>query len=197
MFRTRYVCLVLLLAAALMPINLMGHSTNSGTRNQTVRNFDTQKLLNGFTHAAFAAENADVHATKRISFAELEKYQSILVTADDGVSKTNYEGVPLRVLISELAPDADLDTAIGWKTLAQRKLVAEVTGDDGYPGLVTALEIAKNKDGDRYILATKCDGKQIESGPQLICKMDSAKTRWVRDVVQLRIVEVPLAEKND
>lgn len=192
MFRTRYVCLILLLAAALLPVNLMGHATNLKKENQSAKILDTQKLLAGFAHAAFAADNGDVRASKAISFSELEKYKSIIVTADDGVP---YEGVPLRVLVSELIPDADFDTAKGRKALAQKKLVAELSGDDGYPGLVTALEIAVNKGGDQFILATKCDGKQIAGGPQLICKLDDAKTRWVPEVVQLRIIEVPNPEK--
>lgn len=197
MFRTRYVCLILLLAAALLPVNLMGHSTNLNLDSQAAQKFDTQKLLAGFTHAAFAAENGDVRASKAISFSELEKYKSITVTADDGGADVKYEGVPLRALIPELMPDADFDSMKGRKALSQKKLVAELTGDDGYPGLVTTLDIATNKDGDRFILATKRDGKQIDGGPQLICRLDTARTRWVREVVQLRIVEVPDAEKTE
>lgn len=65
-----------------------------------------------------------------------------------------------------------------------------VIGDDGYPGVVTLLEIAMNKSGDKFILATKCDGKPFENAPQLIVKNDEVRTRWVHKVVRFEVKEV-------
>ena len=77
-----------------------------------------------------------------------------------------------------------------WKALAKKELVMEVLGDDGYPGLVTAAEVAINESGDRYILATEENGKPIANGVRMICKLDEFHVRWVHSIVSLRIATI-------
>jgi hypothetical protein len=168
-----------LLAAAILPINLMAHSSSP------------HAIWNGHGHSAFASESAKLPLCKTVSFADLRAYKTVPVFVEEDGTTVKYEGVPLRTLFCELNVDSHLDTLKGWKSLAGKKIVTELTGDDGYPGLVTAEEIAGDKEGDRFILATRRDGEEIEGGPQLICKLDPDKTRWVKEVVQLRIVAVP------
>lgn len=124
-----------------------------------------------------------------ISLQALEKYETITVSADDNGVQKKYEGVPLRSIIAA-TKDFDMDSMEGWKKIARWKLVVVVIGDDGYPGVVTLLEIAMNKSGDKFILATKCDGKAFENAPQLIVKNDEARTRWVRKVVRFEVKQV-------
>lgn len=130
-------------------------------------------------------------ACKPISQKSLEKYKSISISVDDKGQAVKFDGVPLRVLLAEMMPEMAMETMKECNSLARRALVMEAIGDDGYPGMVTTLEVAMNKSGDRYIIATHRDGKPIESGPQLVCRLDEAHTRWVRSVVRLRIAEVP------
>jgi hypothetical protein len=130
---------------------------------------------------------------KEISMKNLEKYAAIEVSVEnshasgDGKKSDIYLGVPLRTILSDMVPELKLEAMPEWKSAARRELVLEVKGSDGYPGLVTVAELAINKDGDRFLLATHRDGKLLENGPQLICKMDQARVRWIREVVSLRV----------
>ena len=139
---------------------------------------------------------SDVPVTRAISRdAMLKSYKPLTVTVDEDGKKVKYTGVPLRVVFQEMLPEYKLQSMPQWKELARKNLVVEVVGSDGYPGLVTALELAMNADGDRFILATDRNGKPNEKGVQLICKMDQAHVRWVREIVSLRVVAVPAATK--
>ncbi len=130
--------------------------------------------------------------SKAVSMKSLADYKTISITIkDDKNKKIKYSGVPLRTLFKEMVPDIKMDTMPDWKALSRQELVMEVKGDDGYPGLVTAIELATNPEGDRFVLATTCDGKPIEKGLQLICKTDEYHVRWVRQVVNLRVVALP------
>ena len=131
---------------------------------------------------------------KDVSMSALGKYGSIDISVQDPTTDGNdkkeikYTGVPLKTILSEMVPDIKLESMPEIKTAAKRELVVEVKGADGYPALIPVADIILNRLGDRFLLATHKDGKLIESGPQLICKMDQAKTRWVREVVSLRVV---------
>ena len=127
--------------------------------------------------------------------AMLKSYKPITVTVEEDGKKVKYTGVPLRVVFADMLPEYKIQSMPQWKELARKNLVVEVVGSDGYPGLVTALELAMNADGDRFILATDRNGKPNEKGVQLICKMDQAHVRWVREIVSLRVVAVPAATK--
>ncbi len=128
--------------------------------------------------------------SKSISIQLLEKYQPITVSVEESGKEVKYMGVPLRALLAEMLPDVKIDLMPEWKALNRQELVMEVFGKDGYVGIVTATDMAINKTGDRFLLATRKDGKAIESGVQLICKMDEARVRWIRSVVLLRLVSV-------
>jgi hypothetical protein len=132
----------------------------------------------------------ELPVSKAISPENLKKYEQISITVETEGKKIKYSGVPLRVILGEMMPELNLTEMPGWKALSKQELVMEVLGSDGYPGLVTGTELAINKSGDRYLLATERDGKPNESGIQLICRMDEARTRWVREVVSLRVVTV-------
>jgi hypothetical protein len=138
-----------------------------------------------------AVTQTQLPVSKTISLKALEKYTSISVTVEEEGKEVKYTGVPLRTLLSEMIPELKLDTMPGWKALSRQELVMEVKGDDGYPGLVPAIDVAINKSGDRFVLATHKDGKPIEAGVHLICKMDEARTRWVRQAVSVRVVALP------
>jgi hypothetical protein len=127
---------------------------------------------------------------KAISSDALKKYEQVSITVEADGKKVSYSGVPLRAILADMVPELNLNDMPGWKSLSKQELVMEVLGSDGYPGLVTGTEIAINKPGDRFLLATKRDGQPNESGIQLICRMDEARTRWVREVVSLRVVTV-------
>jgi hypothetical protein len=144
---------------------------------------------------AYAREKARTVPTKlpvskKISLKALEQYKSITVTVEEDGKKATYVGVPLRVMLAEMLPELGLESMPGWHALSEQELVIEVKGDDGYPGLVTATEVAINKTGDRFLLATQKDGKPFKSAVQLICKMDESRTRCVRQIVSLRVVSV-------
>ncbi len=124
-----------------------------------------------------------------ISPAILEKYSTVTVTVNEDGKDKEFKGVPLRLLLSEMMPGS-LASMPNWKNLARQELVLEVKGDDGYPGLVTAAEVAINESGDRYILATKENGKPIDSGVRMICKLDEHHVRWVHSIVSLRLAGV-------
>jgi hypothetical protein len=131
---------------------------------------------------------------KDISMSALEKYGSIDISVQDPKAEGDdkkemkYSGIPLRTILSEMVPDLKLESMPEIKTAAKRELVLEVKGADGYPALIPVADIAINRQGDRFVLATHVDGKLMQSGPQLICKTDQAKTRWVHEVVSLRVV---------
>jgi hypothetical protein len=138
------------------------------------------------------AEEATIQilANKTISKETLSKFKTISVKFEQDGKEVTYTGVPLRTLLSDSLPDLKLDSMPEWKDLARREVIMEVRGEDGYPGLVTALEVATNKYGDRFIIATEKDGAALDSAPQLICKMDTARTRWVHQVVSLRVLSI-------
>ena len=168
----------ILLVSALLTINWSGHQCTAQS---------------DWLQSAQAASDqvaTKLPVSKTISQKELEKYKQISVTVEEDGKKFKYSGVPLRELLADMMPEVKLDTMPEWKALARQELIMEATGDDGYSGLVTALEVAMNKPGDRFFLATLQDGKPVESGIRLICKMDEAHLRWVRQVVSLRIVAV-------
>lgn len=138
--------------------------------------------------AARAAEPAAQIATmtKEISPESLKKYSSIMVKVNEDGKDKLFKGVPLRTLLKEMLPGS-LASMPDWKALAKKTLVMEVLGDDGYPGLVTAAEVAINESGDRFILATEENGKPIATGVRMICKLDEFHVRWVHSIASLHI----------
>jgi hypothetical protein len=141
--------------------------------------------------AATSAQSTDyVIASKTISLTDLRKYPQTTIEAEEKGIKVKYSGVPLRLLLAEMLPDCKLESMPEWKALTKRELVMELKGDDGFPSLVTVTEVAINKSGDRFIIATEKDGKPLDVAPQLICKIDEARTRCVRNVVALKIVSL-------
>ncbi len=157
--------------------------------------FESGKHIPWLQSGQAASEQAatKLPVRKIISTKELGKYKLNSVVVDEDGKQVKYKGVSLRLLLSEMLPEVNLDTMQDWKTIARQELVMEVTGDDGYPGLATALEVAMNKSGEQFLLATHKDGKLIESGVQLVCKSDEAHARWVHQIVLLRLVAVPKA----
>jgi len=132
----------------------------------------------------------ELPVSKAISLEALKKYKQISIDVETEGKKVRFSGVPLRVILGEMVPELNLENMPGWKALSRQELVMEALGSDGYPGLITATELAINKSGDRFLLATERDGKPNEFGVQLICKMDEARTRWVREVASLRVVSL-------
>lgn len=140
--------------------------------------------------AANEQTKTQLPVSKTISLEALKKYEPVSVEVEADGKKINYTGVPLRVMLGEMMPELNLSDMPGWKDLSRLELVMEVLGSDGFPGLVTGTELAINKSGDRFLLATERDGKPNENGIQLICRMDEARTRCVKQVVSLRLVSL-------
>ncbi len=134
-------------------------------------------------------------ATKQISIKDLESYEKISITAKEDAADVKYDGVAMRVLLKEFMPDKDLDSKDVVEGNFRRELVMEVTADDNYSGLATAMEVAMNKAGDKFVLATHKNG-QVMDGVRLICKMDEHRTRWVQKIAILRLVEVLKAKST-
>jgi hypothetical protein len=139
---------------------------------------------------AVDATASKVITDRAIVLADLRKYPQTTIEVEDKGIKVKYSGVPLRVLLAEMLPDCKIDSMPEWKALTKRELVLELKGNDGFPSLVTATEVAINKSGDRFLIAVEKDGMPLDVAPQLICKMDEAKTRCVRDIVSLKIVSL-------
>jgi hypothetical protein len=144
-------------------------------------------------HAASTETVTKLPVTKKISATILDKYKQASMTMDWDGTKTTYTGVPLRTILAEMLPEVKMNEMPEIKALSRRELVLEVKGDDGFPGLVTVTEIAMNKSGDRFLLATHENGKPIEKGVHLICKMDELHVRSVRQIVSIKVFSV--AEK--
>ena len=128
--------------------------------------------------------------SKIINKDTLSKFKAIEVDVKDKSKRLRYKGVPLRAIFQDMAPEIKIDTMPDWKALSRKRLVMELTADDGYPGLVTAVELAINSSGDRFVLAEKCNGKDLDTGIMLVCKADEYHVRWVRQVKSARIVEL-------
>ena len=136
---------------------------------------------------ALAGEELKLQAQKEINTGMLAKYQQIPVTVNWQGKKTKYNAVPLRALFKEMLPDIPIDTMPDWKALSKKELLLEVKGSDGYPGLVTATEMAINTSGDKFILVSKHNDKSGKDEVDMICKGDEERVRWVRDVASMRI----------
>lgn len=83
------------------------------------------------------AAYADLPVSKSISRdALLKAYKSMTIAVDEDGKKVKYMGVPLRAVFADVVPEYKIDSMPDWKNLARKTLVVEVTGADGYPGLV-------------------------------------------------------------
>lgn len=129
-------------------------------------------------------------AEKKISLDSIRKYRTISVDAEEHGKKAKYTGVPLRELLSEEIPA--INTMADWRELAHSEIVVEVLGDDGFPALIAATELATNESGDRFVLATKRDDQPMTESIELVCPNDQYHVRWVRNVASFRIL--PVAE---
>jgi hypothetical protein len=78
-------------------------------------------------------------AIKAISQKGLGQYKPVSVTIEENGREVKYSGVPLRLMLAEMVPEIKLETMPEWKALSRKELIMEVKGDDGYPGLVTAI----------------------------------------------------------
>jgi hypothetical protein len=137
---------------------------------------------------AEAARAESIPARRSISNATLAKYKTISVAVEENGKTNTYIGVPVRTILAEEIPA--IDSMPEWKKLARRALVLKFTAEDGFPALIAATEIATNKSGDRFLLATECDGKAIEGGIRLICPKDEHHVRWARQITSLKFISL-------
>lgn len=140
-------------------------------------------------NCAFADE-LNLPAKKDINANALAAYKKIPVTVSWQGKKSKYDAVPLRALFQEMMPSVPIETMPDWKALSRLELVMEVKGSDGYPGLVTATELAINVAGDKFVLVTRKNDKTGNDEVDLICKSDDERVRWVRDVASLRVLSL-------
>jgi hypothetical protein len=137
---------------------------------------------------AQTAPEEPIPASRTISKETLAKYKTISITVEENDKKATYTGVPVREILAEEIPT--IDSMPEWKKLARRALILKFTAEDGFPALIAATEIATNKSGDRFLLATECDGKAIEGGIRLICPRDEHHVRWARQITSLKFISL-------
>ena len=127
-------------------------------------------------------------ADRNISPESLSKYKTISVTVEENGKKNTYEGVPVRTILAEEIPA--INSMPEWKQLARREIVLKFVADDGFPAIFAATEVATNVSGDRFILATICDGKPLAGGIRLICPKDEHHVRWARQIKSLQFISL-------
>ncbi|WP_019948128.1 molybdopterin-dependent oxidoreductase [Hymenobacter aerophilus] len=128
-------------------------------------------------------------ATRTLTAAEWAALPRVTQTAKDKTGKSHrYEGVPLPALLQLL--QAPQGKALHGPALSQALLV---TAADDYRVVVALPELDPTFNDQTVLLADRCDGKALpsESGPyQLIIPREKRPARWVKQVRELRVVEV-------
>lgn len=137
-----------------------------------------------------AIELSKLPLRKTLTPADISAEKSINISAVWHGKKEKYSGVPLRLFFKEMLA-VPLETMPAWKELSKQELVMEVTGKDGYPGLITGTELAINTSGDKFVLFTKHDDQSGTDTVNLICRNDEFRVRCVQDIVRLRIIAIP------
>lgn len=95
-----------------------------------------------------------------------------------------YSGTPLVAILDRRAkPIAGMP---GLRDLADAVLL--VRGADNYQAAVSAASVAMDPNGERYLLASQRDGQAIPA--QLIIPGDPKRSRWVKNVVAIRLVRL-------
>jgi DMSO/TMAO reductase YedYZ molybdopterin-dependent catalytic subunit len=100
-----------------------------------------------------------------------------------------YSGVPLAAILAKTSKDSG--TMPGLRSLSDAVLL--VRGTDGYQVAVSAVAVAMDTKGERFLLAIGRDGKPIgeSQGPvRLIVPGDPKHARWVRNVAAIRLVRL-------
>lgn len=147
------------------------------------------------TQRPLDADVAKLPTKRPIACKDITPDNSITITAVWQGKKDKYTGVPLRSFFKEMT-SIPIETMANWKELSRYELIMEAVGKDGYPGIISATELAMNKTGDKFVLFTKHDEQTGTDTVNLVCKGDEYRVRWVRDIAYLRVVAIP-REPND
>ncbi len=159
-----------------MPLRPPGPPDTTNTRRQADQARDDVPLPLKIT---FQKKTAEWSAPK---LAELP-HQTFTVHNDQANADQNFTGVPLMELLSQLGvPDKPKGKEL------RLYLVAE--GRDGSKVVYSLGEIVPDVHDGVVLLADSIDGKPIiDNGPlQLVSTRENRSTRWVRNVVSIKVV---------
>lgn len=104
-----------------------------------------------------------------------------------------YKGVPLRVLLADQLKGGN--AMVNLRDLTDAVLLVRATDD--YQAAVSAVEVAMDEKGERYLLALERDGKPLgeNQGPaKLVIPADPKPVRWVRMISSVDLVRMPKAK---
>jgi DMSO/TMAO reductase YedYZ molybdopterin-dependent catalytic subunit len=123
----------------------------------------------------------NVEALKKMEVVELRLMER-------GATST-YRGVPLRVVLE--GPSQDAASMARLRALADSVLLVRAT--DGYQVAVSAVAVAMDPKGERYLLAWEHDGKPLgDAGPiRLVVPGDPQHVRWIRNVSGIDLIRLP------
>jgi hypothetical protein len=130
---------------------------------------------------------ADGHSTS-LNSVQIASMPHITVSATDHGTAAEFSGVPLSALLT--SSGVSLGDSLRGPRLAEALLV---TGADGYKVVFALAELDSAFTSREIILADKRDGKPLNEreGPfRIVAPGDKRPARWVRQVVELRIVSV-------
>jgi hypothetical protein len=127
------------------------------------------------------------HATA-VTAAQIATLPHVTVDARDHDAAARFEGVPLSVLLS--IAGVQLGDTMRGPRMTEVLLVGAA---DGYKVVFALAELDPAFAAREIILADKRDGKPLDAkeGPfRIVATGDKRATRWVRQVIELRVTAV-------
>ena len=121
--------------------------------------------------------------------AAMKEMEPAEVRVPEGDKTVTYGGVPLAAILAKQAKDTK--SMAGLRALSDAVLL--VRGSDGYQVAVSAVAVAMDTKGERFLMATTRDGKPLDEGfgpIRLIVPGDPKHARWVRNVAAVRLVRL-------
>ncbi len=122
--------------------------------------------------------------------AALAKLPRIEVRVVEKGTPVVYGGVPLRALL-----EPKLDGPSEMATLrSMADAVVLIRAEDGYQVAVSAVEVAMDREGTKFLLATRRDGQPLPPGvgpAKLVVPGDPKPVRWIRQVTALELIRLP------
>lgn len=116
--------------------------------------------------------------------AALSKLARAEIKVESNGQATTYAGVPLAAILASRAKP--IEGMPGLRDLSDAVIL--LRAKDGYRVAVSAAAVAMDPKGERYLLADARDGQA--RAPQLIIPGDPQRVRWIRDVVEVRLVRL-------
>lgn len=149
-------------------------------------------VFDGFAAALGAQSTQDLIIERpdgtadTLSAAELGALRRVSGEAMAHGNRFTFEGYDLRDVLRL----AGIDTL----SRATRRRVVELIGADEYSAIIALADLDPTIGGRRAVLVDREDGRPLppERAPRrVIIEGDHRPTRWVRQVVRIRVVELP------